>query len=720
MQKHSKLSALGVAAVLAVATIPAARAQNDPGRDIVSPTYSESVLISFTGNSGAAPGSGPCCNLIQASDGNFYGTTSGGGATGNGAVFRMITGGAYSVLYSFAGSPDGADPDAGLVQGTDGNFYGTTNGGGATGDGSAFRLTPSGALTVLHSFSSALNDGSFPRAGLVQGIDGNFYGTTGLGGASHDGTVFKLTPEGTFTLLHSFSGSADGASPDAGLVQGVDGSFYGTTLQGGAHGDGTVFQIGPGGVFTLLHSFGGGVSDGSGPYAGLMQGADGKFYGTTTLGGASNNGTVFQISSGGAFALLHSFPFAAGDGTDPAAALAQGADGNFYGTANSGGAVGYGGVFQISSGGDYRFLYSFGSASNDGDHPGGAGLVQGADGNFYGVTKIGSTQLYGTLYRIAVSSPAAAAPVQVTAPSSVAAGASFSLSYLATNATSDTMQQCFATNNAGQTDWTGIRTAAAVSNIAALTAPSTAGSYTYALTCGGMETGATTLTVSAPPTSVKFSSVGHNFGSANVGGAAPAYGVEVTNTGNTTVTATGVALNGSPEFTDATNCGATLAAGKSCELVFYFKPTATGTATAGWSISGTLGVSFTPSNGGTLTGTGVTNTGAFTLTTAGHNFGDVGVNDTSPIYGTVLTNSSSAMVSLTYANVAAPFLLSGSNCGAALAAGASCNLQFECKPEMTGSFQQKYGITAVQGGKPATITSGGTIITGVTLTGAGE
>jgi uncharacterized repeat protein (TIGR03803 family) len=229
----------------------------------------------------------------------------------------------FFVLYSFAGM-DGAYPWAGLVQATDGNFYGTTNYGGAYSDGTVFKITPAGTFTTLHSFDGT--DGANPFAGLVQATDGSFYGTTYYGGASPDGTVFKITPAGTFTTLHSFD-STDGANPHAELVQATDGNFYGTTYYGGANSCGTVFKITAGGVLTTLHSFD--FTDGAYPRARLVQATDGSFYGTTSYGGVL--GSVFKITARGVLTTLHSF---AGqpEGSYPYAGLVQATDGNFYGT----------------------------------------------------------------------------------------------------------------------------------------------------------------------------------------------------------------------------------------------------------------------------------------------------------------------------------------------------------------------------------------------------
>jgi uncharacterized repeat protein (TIGR03803 family) len=238
---------------------------------------------------------------VQGSDGNFYGTTSGGGTNNEGTVFRISPSGSETNLYTFVGSPDGAYPPAGLVQGTDGNFYGTTAGGGTNdipggGDGTVFRISPSGTYTTLYSFGSSPNDGLEPFAALVQGSDGNFYGTTEGGGRFSMGTVFRISPRGNETNLYSFAGPPnDGGNPQVGLVQGSDGNFYGTAA-GGRHRVGTAFRISPSGSYTNLYSFGSSPTDGTYPQASLVQGSDGNFYGATVNGGTKNLGTVFKLT----------------------------------------------------------------------------------------------------------------------------------------------------------------------------------------------------------------------------------------------------------------------------------------------------------------------------------------------------------------------------------------------------------------------------------------
>jgi uncharacterized repeat protein (TIGR03803 family) len=371
------------------------------------------TLLTFNGPDGSYPGG----FLVQGTDGDLYGTT-----VGSDTIFKITPGGILTTLYTFSG-PDGRDP-IGLTLGTDENFYGTASEGGSytacpAGCGTVFKITAAGALTTLHSFDST--DGSFPAGVVVQGTDGNFYGTTEYGGAnscigygSGCGTIFKISSTGTFTTLHSFNGT-DGSSPVAGLVEGIDGNFYGTTLSGGANGFGTVFKITPAGVLTTLHSFCAetGCTDGQSPFAGLIQATDGNFYGTTTSGGnmycyyGAQGGTIFKVTPGGRLTTLHSFCYSEGRG--PESPLTQATDGKLYGTARSGGNGGNGNctavfdpgcgtMFKIPMGGVLtNAVHTF--DFTDGDLPV-AGLVQATSGTLYGTTVYGGkgTYAFGTVF----------------------------------------------------------------------------------------------------------------------------------------------------------------------------------------------------------------------------------------------------------------------------------------------------------------------------------
>jgi uncharacterized repeat protein (TIGR03803 family) len=254
--------------------------------------------------------------LVQATNRAFYGTTKYGApqfcGTGNncwGTVFEITGNGTPTTLYNFCkgdDSPcaDGASPAAGLIQATNGDFYGTTQSGGDYGAGTIFKITPGGAYTALYSFcqESGCPDGSSPNAALMQVSNGDLYGVTPSGGAHAGGTVFQISPAGAFSTLYSFcalSHCADGGSP-TGLIQGSDGNFYGTTASGGAYGEGTVFEITSSGTPTTLYSFckNSGCADGAKPSAGLVQDTNGTFYGTTKTGGANDKGTVFSLSVG--------------------------------------------------------------------------------------------------------------------------------------------------------------------------------------------------------------------------------------------------------------------------------------------------------------------------------------------------------------------------------------------------------------------------------------
>jgi uncharacterized repeat protein (TIGR03803 family) len=237
-------------------------------------------------------GYNPYATLVQATDGNFYGTTESGGAHILGTVFKMTPQGALTTLHNF-NSTDGSSPEAALIQATDGNFYSTTYNGGSQGYGTIFKITSAGTLTTLHVFDDD-TEGSAITSGLIQASDGNFYGSTTSSGPNGYGAVYTMTSTGTVTVLFSFN-ATDGATPNE-LLLASDGNFYGTTISGGSNTDGTLFEVTPQSVFSSLHNFS--KTDGADPFAGLVQATDGKFYGTTSFGGSKNNGTVFRLDMG--------------------------------------------------------------------------------------------------------------------------------------------------------------------------------------------------------------------------------------------------------------------------------------------------------------------------------------------------------------------------------------------------------------------------------------
>jgi uncharacterized repeat protein (TIGR03803 family) len=414
----SALLALSLAALLiTVIQEPTAQAQLS---ELYAFQYNSATTSSYP------DGAIPMAELIEGADGNYYTTTSIGGAgtcpgevedqiPGCGAVVKITPAGALSVLYSFpydtstSTAPNGWFPQAGLVQGKDGNFYGVaTEGGtggvacadttGLSGCGTVFKLTKTGTLTVLHSFcggsgcGSLTTDGAGPTGRLVFGANGALYGTTQTGGIYNgfynQGTIFRITTTGVYTVLHVFSGNfgsePDGANPAAGLTLASNGDFYGTTTAGGASKEGTVFKMTPADKLTLLHSFTG-SSDGSMPIGALVQASDGNLYGTCYSGGANGTGTAFRITTKGVFTKIYDFAAEAAPGNIgylPRAGLIQASDGNLYGTAWQGGAfTATGTIYQLTLAGAGTLEASF-EASTTGFSPLGA-LVQGTDGRLY-------------------------------------------------------------------------------------------------------------------------------------------------------------------------------------------------------------------------------------------------------------------------------------------------------------------------------------------------
>jgi uncharacterized repeat protein (TIGR03803 family) len=343
----------------------------------------------------------PLAGLVRNSEGDLFGTTCQGGAFGAGTVFRISADGTESeVLHSFSGV-DGSSPEASLVLDSEGNLFGTTSGGGASGRGTIFTLKADGTLfTVLHSFSGGAWDGERPWSALILDGAGDLFGTTTDGGASNLGTVFTIRTDGTnFGLLHSFAG-VDGSSPLASLVLDSEDNLFGTTLGGGSSGRGTIFTLKTDGwEFELLHSFAGGPLDGEGPEAGLVLDGGGSLYGTTRFGGPIDGGVVFRVGrDGGGYALLHGFSGEPVDGSIPTAALVLDGSGSLYGTTEQGGSLNRGAVFGMrTDGSDYAVLHEFVGAPSDGAVPRAPLLHDGA-GNLYGTTYQGGEGDDGTVF----------------------------------------------------------------------------------------------------------------------------------------------------------------------------------------------------------------------------------------------------------------------------------------------------------------------------------
>ncbi|MGA8493494.1 MAG: choice-of-anchor tandem repeat GloVer-containing protein [Terriglobales bacterium] len=381
------LRAVSAALALAVVLVPAVVVVVLAAPSAQAQTYS--VLYSFKGYHGKNPYAG----LIQDKKGNLYGTTSVGGAYNLGTVFELKTTGKEKVLYSFTSRATGTNPWAGLVRDSDGNLYGTTKHGGTYNYGVVFKLDTTGAETVLHSFTG--KDGAEPQGGLVRDSAGNLYGTTLFGGGG-GGVVFKLDTTGAETVLYSFLGGADGGNPPAGLVRDSAGNLYGTTTWGGTYWVGVVFKVDTTGAETVLHSFTGGA-DGGEPYAGLVRDSAGNLYGTTYYGGASGAyGAVFKLDTTGAETVLYSFTGGA-DGGQPLAGLVRDSAGNLYGTTREGGAYSNGVVFKLDTTGVETVLYSFEGGA--GGFPE-AGLLRDSAGNLYGTTQAGGAYNHGLVFKI--------------------------------------------------------------------------------------------------------------------------------------------------------------------------------------------------------------------------------------------------------------------------------------------------------------------------------
>lgn len=361
----------------------------------VALAQTESVTYNFANPPDAY---GPRCNLVVDTAGNMYGATFSGGTHNLGAVFKVSPTGTETVVYSFAGGTDGSHPIAGLVRDNKtGNLYGTTVFGGATNNGTVFVLDPStGVEKVLYSFKGG-TDGANPYSSIVR-AGATIFGTTINGGAFGYGTVFKLTATGKETILHNFNSAfptLDGSYPYAGLTL-YKGLLYGTTTLGGVGNLGTVFAITKTGGYTPLYTFKGGSNDGQGPNAGVAFDKSGNLFGTTYSGGINNAGVVYEIS-GGIETAIHHFGRNTGDGTNPYASLIFYKN-NFYGTTLQGGSANGGTVFKITPSGTETLLHSF-TGGADGFNPYSALVLNGTN-TFYSTTLQGGTANLGTVFKV--------------------------------------------------------------------------------------------------------------------------------------------------------------------------------------------------------------------------------------------------------------------------------------------------------------------------------
>ncbi len=326
--------------------------------------------------------------IAQGRDGAIY-SGAPGGANSLGAAYKVTPSGTLTTLYNFGNTlSDGVDPYGGLTLGTDGNFYGTTNGLEFASFTTVFKMTSSGGLTTLYTFTDG-TDGAGPMAPPIQGTDGNFYGTASTSQSGY-GTIYKITPAGVFTLLYQFD-ITHGEEPDGPLVQGTDGNFYGTTKYGGANNVGVIFKITSAGKLTVLFNFDN--THGAYPQSLLVQGSDGTFYGTTVGGGTNSYGVVFKVTPTGKLTVLHNMDYAT-DGANPWAGLMQATDGNFYGANANGGAAssgcpsGCGTLFKITKTGVFSVLYNFDLTTGELPY---TTMLQHTNGILYGTTQLGGT-----------------------------------------------------------------------------------------------------------------------------------------------------------------------------------------------------------------------------------------------------------------------------------------------------------------------------------------
>ena len=353
------------------------------------------VLYNFAGSS---DGGDPLASLIRDSAGNLYGTADYGGTAFAGVVFKVAPDGAETVLYSFSGGADGAQPISAVVRDKTGNLYGTTTMGGSANAGVVFKLDPGGTETVLHNFIGG-TDGSTPTGGLLEDKAGNFYGTASQGGTSNAGVLFKISAKGKYSILHTFTGATnDGKYPTyTSLLMDSTGTLYGVTEEGGAIDGGILYKFSKTGKLTILHSFMGGTTDGCNVLGTPFVDANGNFYGTTSSCGTSSLGTVWKVSANGNETLLHSFAGGTTDGEYPLAGVIVDPSGDIYGNTETGGASNVGTVYGISANGTFTLVHSF--DGTDGKYPYGS-FVRSAKGTLFGTTENGGTIGYGTVWKM--------------------------------------------------------------------------------------------------------------------------------------------------------------------------------------------------------------------------------------------------------------------------------------------------------------------------------
>jgi len=333
--------------------------------------------------------------LIKGADGNFYGLTGAGGVNGYGTIYKISAAGDFNIIKSFSFSADGAGPRGHLTLAKDGNFYGITRGGGSNGAGTIFKLTPDGVYTVIHNMNKA-TEGGDSYGSLTEGKDGNLYGAAYDGGTYGYGTVFKVTKSGTLTVLKHLNQAVDGGYPYSDLIQATDGNFYGTCYNGGSFGYGTIFKI-SGSTFNVVKNFSYSV-DGGYIYGGVMQNTDGNLYGITAAGGSTGAGTIYKLTLAGAFSVIHTMN-AATEGNNSTSVFVKGSDNNLYALCNSGGTNNQGTAFNVSTSGGLTVLANFNGSFKFGNTPFST-FIKGKDSAYYATTSLGGAYGFGTIIKI--------------------------------------------------------------------------------------------------------------------------------------------------------------------------------------------------------------------------------------------------------------------------------------------------------------------------------
>jgi uncharacterized repeat protein (TIGR03803 family) len=679
----------------------------------VASAQSFTTLVNFSGVNGWQPGEG---SFTVDQDGNLWGATQLGGTYNLGTVFEMTPTGTLTTVYNFGSTPgDSQMPYDPPVLGADGNFYGTDGGQFLGNGGIAYRLTPSGDLTVLYTFASSYGGyANWPSSSLTQGTDGCFYGVTYDFGY---GTIFKIAPDGTYTLLHTFSGP-DGRGPNAGLVQGTDGNFYGMAQWGGAYDEGgetggAIFRISSTGNFTLLYSF---VPPVGSPFGALIQAKDGNFYGTTGAGGSSY-GTVFKMTPDGTVSTIYSF--SGPDGSDPLCTLVQATDGNLYGTTWGGGAYSYGTIFRITTTGALTVLHNFDYTDGAGSA---SGLVQHPNGQFYGFTAQGGAYGGGTVYTfggplVSLSAPNLSFGIQqiggLSAPQTVTltntGNATLSIASVSVNSNffelSTTPTSC---------PYTGGTVAAGANCTIDVT-------FTPIGQAGlGMQSGSISITDNAAssPQSIVLSGTGTapvaavstgslTFGNQDLGTTSAPQAVALSNTGAAPLAINSVGISG--DFAQTNNCGGSLGAGGSCTINVTFAPTAAGTRAGLLTITDNSNGMNGSQQVVSLSGTGA-NPGV-SLSSTSLAFGPVVVNTSSTAMRVLLTSAGTTNLnisSLAITGANAGDFAQTNNCPPSMAPGTNCILYVTFTPSTLAAESATLNVNDSAVGSPQTVALSGT------------